>query len=436
MPPFLSPFNKNTTPKKSPKNDHSINMDDLQQIHFEKQQSQLQSQEQQQRNTTTTTNIKHLTQNQQSAGPKSRVHFDENPPEVFLRSPTTTPLSTALNYQAITANTPNPTSFLNNNSLFSPLSKRPENMQTTSLPQKNHNINSSLSPHIILLPFQYILKLFSTIFHILFLFPHIILHIFFLALLCFIVKSGSIPIQDGFVSGFTIFFFVTSIFHIISTFVGIAAFNGTELLLQIYVLITAVMLIFQCVMMFIFIFLLPHIISTYKKSFDISNESQTTLINLFDVLIEFKTVLNILQILDFFGLAFLLLVLKVKINYLYHDYIRSIPITPKSIIESFKKRKDENYITSLLQQYTTSQSFSTVQDTLPINRISPSNQITQSIIASNDVDLELRSTNPLPLPTTAINDHNLDPIPHDSIISPTESITQNNNHHKAKKSKK
>lgn len=219
--------------------------------------------------------------------------------------------------------------------------------------QQGLSTTPRLNDRMYLLPHQNVIQVVCKTFHSIFVFPHVFLHLFMLALTIYIMYLSS-P------EGFTIFITFNSVLQILSTFVGVSSTgrkNTTEPLLQIYAVALGLALLFQLACTIIYITawhsLIAHMKNQYLEELHKDN-AQNAFIVLYDFLAGFQGIFVALHVLDLIGMVVTLVCVKVQIANLYKELLwpeedgkRQFSIA--LIKTSWARRNDSKYIDELLK---------------------------------------------------------------------------------------
>lgn len=243
----------------------------------------------------------------------------------------------------------------NNNGRMGTINEDNSSQQfTSSLPHSNPQSSSSTSTAIttatqpqrlvhdkyaqhVLSPLEYVILALSKIYNVGFLIGHIILHGFILALLCYtVIKTPDDEQLSNTIDGFSVFLFFNTALQLTMVAVAIITHQSTELALQIAAVVTGLATISQTLTAFLWCFLFDKIVESMKGTADSAVRS-TTLVNLYDLLSSFYTLMIIIQFLDLGGLFGSLFSVYYRIKHVY-----SLVPTQKINIHTILGLKNQN----------------------------------------------------------------------------------------------
>jgi hypothetical protein len=295
---------------------------------------------------------------------KKSVRINDSPPEVYNCSPSqysqnsslqssvgSSPLhhnySTTVNQANRSWNNPN------GGAKMDPIAERNSQSELHSLPISEkgqhtfhlRNIKHSLSPR------EYVGLIFCKIYNTGFLFAHLFLHAFIMAILIYSVSRHPTDDIATKLDGFTVFLFVSTTIQLIVVIAGIFGHKGTELSLQIYAAITGVATVTHTAATIMWLFLFKTVVKSLKEAHsEVTEEgltpvnlSSTTLVSLFDILSEFYVALAVIQVLDLvLGLGASLVCTRFRIKHVY-SILPTEKITIKSLVSGKYPSNEETH---------------------------------------------------------------------------------------------
>lgn len=267
---------------------------------------------------------------------KKSVRIDEAPPEFYARSPSQgSAASQQFTENGSTARLPPTQMSTISEESINQLNQAPVNPSSRA-PIHKHMIETRLTPR------QYLFLAMGKIFNAGFILLHLILHAVILAILCYTVTFTDAEGARRPVDGFTVFLFFTTLFQLGTVFAGVMTHTGTELVLQIYSVVTGVATISALVSTMMWCFLFERLVDSMKVTAEAGMpvDTGTTIVSFYDILSQFYTVLVVVQFLDLAGLFTSLACTWYRLKHLY-DLLPTEKMTFSSVIHSSSSKNSK-----------------------------------------------------------------------------------------------